>query len=111
MEARSGQQSTETPADNNYIHRVGERGTGEPGLDIRIVQIVFELAGDFDILRVAIAANALVALLAVFRAQLIRIEGQLQIGDKSLIIHCSYPPRLGWKSASYSRPYNRALLQ
>ena len=86
MEARAGQQSAETSADDYHIDLVGQRSAIER-FDIRVVQIVGELAGNFDVLRIAVGANALVALLPVLLTQRVRIEIQLQISDKGRIFH------------------------
>ena len=86
MKARAGQQSAETATDNYYIDLVVQRSAIKR-FDIRVVQIVSELAGNFDVLRITVGANALVALLLVFLTQGVRIEIQLQIGDKGRIFH------------------------
>ena len=85
-QARAGQQAAEAAADD-YYSTSSVSGARLNGLDVGVVQIVGELAGNFDVLRVAVGANALVALLLVFLAQGVRIEIQLQIGDKGRIFH------------------------
>ena len=101
VKARARQQSAETSADDYYIDLVGKRSAIKR-LDIRVVQIVGELAGYFDILRVAIGANALVALLLVLLPQGVRIEIQLQVSDKGCIVHFSYPAFVVQIANSYS---------
>ena len=86
VEARAGQQSAETSADDDYFDLVVQRSAIER-FDIRVFQIMGELAGNFDILRVAVGANALVALLHVLLTQGVRIEIQLQISDKARVFH------------------------
>ena len=86
VEARAGQQSAETSTDDYYIDLVGQ-WSAIKRFDVRVVQIVSELAGNFDVLRVAVGANALVALLLVLLPQGVRIEIQLQISNKVRIFH------------------------
>ena len=49
----------------------------KPGRDVRVVDVVRELARHLDVLLVAVRAQALVALLAVLGAQRVGIEGGL----------------------------------
>ena len=59
------------------VDLVGQRLAGEAGLDVGVVDVVGELAGDLDVLVVAVGAQPLVALLAVLLAQGVGIEWEL----------------------------------
>src|SRR5271163_3626918 len=76
MKARTREQSTEAATNDDYIDVLLERFALDR-FDVWIVEVMRELAGDFDILRVAVGADALVALAQVLLAQGIRIEIQL----------------------------------
>ena len=58
------------------VDLVGQRLAGEARLDVGVVDVVGELAGDLDVLLVAVGAQPLVALGAVLLAQRVRIEAQ-----------------------------------
>ncbi len=60
-----------------HVDRVFERGPGESGLDVGIVDDAGELFRHLDVLFVAVRADPLVPLFAVLRAQGVRIEGKL----------------------------------
>ncbi len=73
----AGEQPAEAAADDDHVDLVGERLALDRLVDVRIVDEVRELAGDLDVLLVAVLADALVALVAVLLAQRIGVEGQL----------------------------------
>ena len=73
---RAGEQPAEAAADHHDFLLVGERRAIDRRFDIRIGEEVREPARHLDILFVGVAAQALVAFLAVFRAQRLWIEGQ-----------------------------------
>ena len=64
-QACTDEQTTEAAADHCDFHVVGQRRAGEPRCDIRIVQVVGKVAGDFLILLIAVGAHSLVTLGAV----------------------------------------------
>ena len=75
------------------------------GLDVRIIEIMGELAGDFDILRVAIGANALVALLLYFSRSASGSKSSFKSSIK-LKSSISYPTRL----SSFAREAQISIL-
>ena len=72
-QAGAGEQAAEAAADDQHLDLVGQR-LALDRRDVRIVDVVRELAGDLDVLLVAVGAQALVALLAVLLAQRVGIE-------------------------------------
>src|SRR6516165_2693578 len=74
--AQSGarHQAAEAAADDDHLDFVVQRFAREPRLDVRIVDITFEVAFHFDELLIAVDAEPLVALGAILFAQLTGIE-------------------------------------
>ncbi len=72
-EPSAGEESAEAAADDQYLDLVGQRFPFER-VHVRIVDVPFELSGDFDVLLVARVTQPLVAFLPVLLAQCIRIE-------------------------------------
>ena len=73
-QTRARQQAAEAAADDHDLHRVVQRRAGEAGIDVGIVDVAAEVALHFDVLLVAVGAQAFVALLAILGAQRIGIE-------------------------------------
>ena len=76
-QTRACQQPAEAAADDYYVNRIVQRLASEAGIDIRIVDVSAEVTLHFDVLFVAVRSNALVAFLAIFGAQRLRIEIEL----------------------------------
>ncbi len=76
-EAGAGEQAAEAAADDDDIGVVGERLAFDLPVEIRVVDEVGELAGDFGVLLVAVLADTLVPLAAILLAQGVGVEGQL----------------------------------
>ena len=75
LQAGAGEQAAEATADDDDVDLVGQR-LALDRLDVRVVDVVGELARDLDVLLVAVGAQALVALGPVLLAQRVGIEGQ-----------------------------------
>ena len=90
-QARAGQQAAESAADHSDVDVVSQGLSVEAGLDVRVIDEVGELAGDLEVLLVAVVAEALVALLAVLLAEGVGIEGAVG-GDHGA---ASFTGRLG----------------
>jgi len=67
------QQSAETAADDGHLHLVIQRVALDP-LGIGVVGVAGEFVSDFLVLRVAVLAQPLVALVAIFGPQLNRVK-------------------------------------
>ena len=77
---RARQQAAEAAADHHHLDLVRERRAREARLGVGIVEVVGEAALHLDVLRVAVVAQALVALLAIAGAQRVRVEsGALRV--------------------------------
>ena len=86
-QACAGDQPAETAADNDDLGEVVERRALDALGDIGVVDVVGELAGDLDVLVVAIGTQALVSFGAIARAQGIRVESKIF----SLLCHLRSP--------------------
>ncbi len=72
-EPGSGEQTAEAAADDQHLDVVVQRAAFERR-HVRIVEVALVLAGDLDVLLVAVGAQTLVALLSVLLTERIRIE-------------------------------------
>ena len=92
-QARGRQQAAEAAADHQYLDVAHDRLAAEQRVDIGVVEEMRILAGDLDILVVAVGAQASVALEVVFAAQCRRVEGQFvdfrQLKGAGRHRHCS----------------------
>ncbi len=80
---RGGQLPAETAAHHHDLDLVGQRLAAEARLHIGIVEVAGELTGDLAVLGVAVAAQALVAFLAVLGAQRLWVETEVARGRRS----------------------------
>src|SRR5580700_4999558 len=76
-QARAHQKAAEPAADDGDVDVVEHRRAREPRLDVRVVDVVGEVALDLDVLADAVLAQALVALVEVLLVQRVRIEVDL----------------------------------
>ena len=76
-QTRTRQQPAEAAADYHNINRVIQRRAGKAGSDVRIVDVTAEVAFHFDVLFVAVGADALVAFFPILRAKRVGIEIEL----------------------------------
>src|ERR1022692_864341 len=77
FQTRGCEQTAEAAADDQNFDIVVQRFSGEARVHIRIVDITFEVAFHFDVLLIAVLANAFVPLLAVLVAKSIGVEIEL----------------------------------
>ena len=86
---RAHQQSAETAADDRELDVVEHRRAGEPGIDVRIFDVARELGLHFDVLRVAVGAQSLVAFRKVLSLQRVGIEVDVadERDDLGLYVH------------------------
>ena len=73
LQAGAGEQAAEAAADDDDVDLVEQR-VALDRLDVRVLEVVGELARDLDVLLVAVGPQALVALGAVLLAQGVGIE-------------------------------------
>ena len=73
----TGQEAAETAADDDDIHIVRQRFALKTRRYVGVVDEMGELAVHFNVLFVAVLAQAFVALLAVLAAQCVRVEIEL----------------------------------
>src|SRR5580704_14090169 len=76
-QTRTRQQPAKAAADYHDIDRVIQRRPGEAGSDVGVVDVTAEVAFHFDVLFVAVGADALVAFFPILRAKRIGIEIEL----------------------------------
>ena len=79
-QARADQQPAEAAADDQHLDVVVQRRARSIGFDVRIVEVVRELADYLEVLRVAVCAEALVALQPVLLAQCIGVKARRRSG-------------------------------
>ena len=72
-QSSAGQKPAEPGADDDHVHLVGQRFTGDPGLR-RVVQVPGELPVHGDVLVVAFGPQALVPLLPVLLPEGVGVE-------------------------------------
>jgi hypothetical protein len=91
MQARACKEAGEATADDDDILVVVDRGAGIAGSDVGVVIVVMrEATGQRDVLIGAVGTQALVALDAIFLAQSIGIEAEV---DGFALAHSFPPPR------------------
>ena len=76
---RAGEQAAEAATNDHHPDLVGQRLALDRRNDVGIAEEVRELARHIGILRVALGAEALVALFAIFGAECDRIEAQIGV--------------------------------
>ena len=80
------QQATEAPTDDRDLHRVGQRRALD-ALLVRVIDVVRKIARGFDVLLVAIAAQAPVALGEIFCFEDRRVEIDFAERDLNDVMH------------------------
>ena len=56
---------------------VGIRGSLGGRFDIRVIVVIAVIAGDLDVLLIAVCPQPLVSLFAIFLAQCVRVKGKI----------------------------------
>jgi hypothetical protein len=85
---RAGEQPAEAAADDEHFDFIGQRFALDRLVDVRVLDVVGERAGDFDVLLVAVGAQTLLALRRVLGAQCVRIEisnGHFEASSRSTL--------------------------
>src|SRR5260370_1389426 len=73
-QTRAGKEASEAAADDQNVNRVGQRRASETRRDVGIIDVVAVVALHFDVLFIAVGADAFVALLAILGAQQFGVE-------------------------------------
>ncbi len=73
-QTRAGKEASEAAADDQNVNRVGQRRASESRRDVGIIDVVAVVALHFDVLFIAVGADAFVALLAILGAQQFGVE-------------------------------------
>ena len=113
VQTRTGEQTAEAAADHDDVDLVRQRFAFD-AFDVRVVDEMRELARDFDVLFVAFGPQALVALLAVFVAQRVRIEaefgrveGEFGSHDRPVLSECWFDSKTARRSRRSARGVSR----
>ena len=90
----TGEQPAEAAADDEHLDVVEQRRAFD-AFDVGIVDVVGELAGDLDVLVVAVGAEAFVAFGAVLLAERVGIELDLAGAHRAVVVVRVLRTRLG----------------